>query len=573
MEYSAIHHYMEKRYCYAIKNGRFVIRIETKKNDMDKIILHYRDKYLPVEHFDTRQQVEMERVASGRFNDYYEAVIDIDVICLRYYFEITDREGNTTYYGNYDFYDENITNIDKMFDLPQNLREEEQFDIPSWAENKVVYQIFPSRYATTENVEESLWYKSPVNNMDNLHGNLRGIINHLPHIKELGADVIYMTPIFLSESMHKYDTIDYYKIDPSFGTEDDLKELVNKAHEMGMRVILDGVFNHTSPKFFAFKDIKENGEKSPYINWYYIKDFPIRYGSRTEKPNYKSFAYYGGMPKLNLNNTETADYFINVGKYWVKECHIDGWRLDVGDEISHFFWKKFRKALKKDNPDTLIIGEIWHYAGDFLEGDEWDTVMNYQFYLAVQDFVAKETMTASEFVESLDFMRGNLNRKVYPVLWNLIDSHDTARFTHVCGENREKIKLAAALQLLSTGMAMIYYGDEYAMKGGGDPDCRRGMVWDEKYQDKEIFEWYKSLIKIRKEHPVITKGELIKCRTDDESGTIIETRQLDGEGVIMIFHGKREEITLKEYAGKKNILTGERFDGKLGAYDAVVLIN
>lgn len=572
MEYSAIHHYMEKRYCYALKNGRFVIRIETKKDDAAHVILHYRDKYLPVEHFDTRQKLEMERVASGRFNDYYEAVIDIDVICLRYYFEITDKEGNTTYYGNYDFYDENITNIDKMFDLPQNLREEEQFDIPAWAENKVVYQIFPSRYATTEHVEESLWYKSPVNNMDNLHGNLRGIINHLPHIKELGIDVIYMTPIFLSESMHKYDTIDYYKIDPSFGTEDDLKELVNKAHEMGMRVILDGVFNHTSPEFFAFKDIKENGEKSPYINWYYIKDFPIKYGSRTEKPNFKSFAYYGGMPKLNLNNPETADYFIDVGKYWIKECHIDGWRLDVGDEISHFFWKKFRKALKKDNPDILIIGEIWHYAGDFLEGDEWDTVMNYQFYLAVQDFVAKETMTASEFVESLDFMRGNLNRKVYPVLWNLIDSHDTARFTHVCGENREKIKLAAAFQLLLTGMPMIYYGDEYAMKGGGDPDCRRGMAWDKKYQDEEIFNWYKTLIKVRKQFPEITEGSLAECITDDDAGIIIQTRELNGSKVTLVFHGKETPVKLDNYSGKRNLLTGEIFDGKLNPYETAVLV-
>lgn len=571
MEYSAIRHYMDKRYCYGISNGKFVICIEVKKDDVNSIILHYQDKYIPLNHIDTRQQAEMERVASGRFNDYYEALIDIDVICLRYYFEIIDREGCKTYYGNYDFYEDNITSIDKMFDLPQNLREEEQFDIPKWAENKVVYQIFPSRYATTENIPESVWYKSPIGHMDNLQGNLKGIINHLPHLKELGIDVIYMTPIFMSDSSHKYDTIDYYRIDPSFGSEDELRELVDKAHDMGMRVVLDGVFNHTSPKFFAFKDIKEKGEASPYLNWYYIKDFPIRFGSRTEKPNFKSFAYYGGMPKLNLNNPETGDYFINVAKYWIDRCHIDGWRLDVGDEISHIFWKKFRKALREQSKDTLIIGEIWHYAGDFLEGDEWDTVMNYQFYLAVQDFVAKETMTASEFVESLDFMRGNLNRKVYPVLWNLIDSHDTARFTHVCGENREKIKLAAALQLLSTGMPMIYYGDEYGMKGGGDPDCRRGMVWDEKYQDKEIFEWYKRLIKIRKEYPVITKGELIKCQTDDENGTIIETRQLDGEEVIMIFHGKREEITLKEYAGKKNILTGDVFDGKLGAYAAVVL--
>ena len=572
MEYSAITHYMDKRYCYAVGKGKFVVRIDTKKGDIDNIVLHYQDKYIPTNLIDTRQCVTMTKVASDRFNDHFEVVIDIDVICLRYQFEITDCQGNVTYYGNYEFFDEKTTNIDKMFDLPQNLREEEMFHIPEWAKHKVVYQIFPSRFATTEHIDEGLWYKKPIGHMENLRGNLRGIINALSHLRELGVDIIYMTPIFISESSHKYDIIDYYRIDPSFGTEDDLRELVSKAHEMNMKVVLDGVFNHTSPKFFAFNDIREKQENSQYINWYYANKFPLNYGSRTSKPNFKTFAYFGGMPKLNLNNPETADYFINVGKYWIEKCNIDGWRLDVGDEITHYFWKKFRNGIRAVKPDALIIGEIWHYAGDFLEGDEWDTVMNYQFYLAVQDFVAKETMTATGFVESMDFMRGNLHRDVNPVLWNLIDSHDTARFLHVCGESKEKLKLAAALQLLLPGMPMIYYGDEYGMTGGGDPDCRRGMVWDEKYQDMDIYRWYCSLIRVRKEIPALTEGKLIQCITDDETGIIIQTRELDGKQVTTIFHGRSGEVALENYKGKKNMLTGEDFGGILGAYETVVIL-
>ena len=223
MEYSAITHYMEKRYCYAIEKGKFVVRIETKKDDMEKVVLHYRDKYIPLHMKDTSASKEMTKVATSRFHDYYEVVIDIDCICLRYQFELVDKAGETTYYGNYDFYEEKIDNIDRMFDLPQNLREEESFSVPEWAKNKVVYQIFPSRYATTEKICEKEWYKAPIGPKDELKGNLRGVINTLERLKELGIDVLYMTPIFKSNSTHKYDTIDYYKIDDSFGSEEDLK--------------------------------------------------------------------------------------------------------------------------------------------------------------------------------------------------------------------------------------------------------------------------------------------------------------------------------------------------------------
>lgn len=319
MEYSAINHQADKRYCYALKKGKFLFRISTKKNDIDRIVLHFQDKYIPLHMFDSRQAIEMKKTASDRFHDYFEAVAEFDVICLRYYFELIDMQGEVAYFGNCEFYEKEITEIDLMFDCPQNLREEERFEIPQWAENKVVYQIFPARFASSKPVPEDTWYKSPIGHWEDIKGDLRGIIEHLDHIQELGVDVIYLTPIFCADSVHKYDTIDYYRIDPSFGTEEDLTELVKKAHAMGMRVILDGVFNHTSPKFFAFSDIREKGENSKYKDWYYIDSYPLFPGTREEKPNYKSFSYFGGMPKLNLSNEETADYVIRVGKYWIEK--------------------------------------------------------------------------------------------------------------------------------------------------------------------------------------------------------------------------------------------------------------
>lgn len=574
MEFSAISHQADKHYCFALGKGRFLFRIAVKKGDIDRIVLHWQDKYISPQILDTRGQAEMKVASSDRFHDYFEAVVEFDVICLRYYFELVDKEGTTAYFGNCDFYEAEIIDIERMFDCPQNLREEEIFDVPEWAANKIVYQIFPSRYASSRQVPDAEWYQAPIGHRVNLHGDLRGVIEHLDHLQDLGVDVVYMTPIFYSESSHKYDTIDYYQIDPSFGTEADLAELVEKAHAMGMRVILDAVFNHTSPKFFAFSDILENGEKSKYKDWYYIDSFPakVEYG---KKPNYQSFAYHGGMPKLNLQNQETAEYFIQVAKYWIEKCGIDGWRLDVGDEISHSFWKKFRTAVREVKKDVLIVGEIWHFAGDFLEGDEWDSVMNYAFFVSIKRLIAEDSIRASQFLESLDYLKGNLNSRAYPVLWNLIDSHDTPRFLHICGEKKEKLRLAAALQLLMPGMPMIYYGDEYGMTGGHDPDCRRGMLWDTARQDLETYAWYKNLIRVRKEYPVLVEGTEILRRCDDEKGIMVLTKELEGKRATLLVHvqdGEVEVPALAAFAGCKDVLNETYFNGKLGTYAVSVVI-
>lgn len=571
MEYSAIFHDMDKRFCYAIDKDLFVIRVQVKKDDMKEVILHYENKYIPMERKDTRMTLPMKKVATSQFHDYYEAQLQMHLICLRYFFEFTDMQGEKVYYGNYEFDKECITNRDRMFDCPQNLREEEMFEVPQWAANKVVYQIFPSRFAATQPVDKELWYKAPITPMDDLHGNLRGIIEHLDYIKDLGIDVVYLTPIFKSNSCHKYDTIDYYQVDPSFGTTEDLKELVQKSHERGMKVVLDAVYNHTGREFFAFQDILEKGEKSKYLDWYFIDELPPR-GEWGEIPNFKCFGYYGGMPKLNLKNPEVEKYITDVACYWIKECDIDGWRLDVGDEISHFFWKNFRKAIKAVKKDMLIIGEIWHYAGDFLEGDEWDTVMNYPFYLNLIDLLADEKINVSQFVQNLGYLKGRLNKKCYPLMWNLIDSHDTARFLHLCHDNKKKQHLAAAFQLLLPGMPMVYYGDEYAMPGANDPDCRRGMYWDEEYQDKEMYNWYKKLMQIRKAHACIVEGEMIETITNDDDGTIVMIRKNGDETIAMLFNCGNSAKEFNEYAEKHNLLTDSAFDGKVDGLDAAVIV-
>ncbi len=572
MEYSAIFHDMDKRFCYAIDKDLFVIRVQVKKDDMKEVILHYEDKYIPMERKDTRMTLPMKKVATSQFHDYYEAQLQMHLICLRYFFEFTDMQGEKVYYGNYEFDKECITNRDRMFDCPQNLREEEMFEVPQWAANKVVYQIFPSRFAATQPVDKKLWYKAPITPMDDLHGNLRGIIEHLDYIKDLGIDVVYLTPIFKSNSCHKYDTIDYYQVDPSFGTTEDLKELVQKSsrarHEGRAGC---GIQSHRK-RIFCISGYTGKGRKVKISRLVFYRR-SCHLGVNGEKfQTSNASAITVECQSLNLKNPEVEKYITDVACYWVKECDIDGWRLDVGDEISHFFWKNFRKAIKAVKKDMLIIGEIWHYAGDFLEGDEWDTVMNYPFYLNLIDLLADEKINVSQFVQNLGYLKGRLNKKCYPLMWNLIDSHDTARFLHLCHDNKKKQHLAAAFQLLLPGMPMVYYGDEYAMPGANDPDCRRGMYWDEEYQDKEMYNWYKKLMQIRKAHACIVEGEMIETITNDDDDTIVMIRKNGEETIAMLFNCGSSVKEFNEYAKKYNLLTDSAFDGKVDGLDAAVIV-
>ena len=555
MNLAAISHNATSQDCFCMEPGRFRFRLRCAKGDIARVVLHHQDKYLPLSIQDTRRETPMGIIASDSTLDYWEAELSFHVVCLRYWFEITDTAGNTVYYANCRLWDRPPVHLDDMFDCPQNLREEERFVTPAWAENKVIYQIFPSRFASSRTVPEALWYKAPISAADNLGGDLRGILGHLEYIRELGADILYLTPIFRSNSCHKYDTIDYYTIDPAFGTKADLIELVNKAHALGLRVILDGVFNHTSPDFFAFSDIRKHGKQSKYLDWYFVEGFPLQ-ANWGGKPNYKTFSYFGGMPKLNLRNPEVARYVLNVALYWLRECHIDGWRLDVGDEIGHVFWKQFRREIKAEFPDALIIGEVWHCAPDFLQGDEWDTVMNYPFYQAALRLGAQDTISPSRFSADLNYLKGQLHPKVLPLLWNLVGSHDTSRLLRHCGGNKKRMKLIAALQLLLPGMPMIYYGDEYAMDGGQDPDCRRGMVWDASRQDQDMYNWYKRLLHLRREHPNLLTGKASE-HADDALGLLIR----NVGGYTLVFHCKEGAVFVNELHGKRDLITGARSNG------------
>ena len=283
-------------------------------------------------------------------------------------------------------------------------------------------------------------------------------------MRELGINTIYFNPIFEAPSVHKYDTSDYRKIDPHFGTMETFIKMAESFHENSIRFILDGVFNHTGRGFFAFCDIEKNGNKSLYKDWYNIKKFPL---IENGKPNYDCWWNFPELPKLNTENPEVKTYLIETAKDWLIKG-ADGWRLDVPNEIAHSFWKDFRREIQSVKPDAFIIGEIWRDGRVWLEGDEFDSVMNYRFRDACVEFFAKRTSRAEEFIQQIGSQVYIYPMKANFCMMNLLSSHDTARFYTVAEGNIIKIRLALAFQFTFIGSPSIYYGDEIGMEGGKD---------------------------------------------------------------------------------------------------------
>ena len=260
-----------------------------------------------------------------------------------------------------------------------------------------------------------------------------------------------------------------------FGSNEDFTALVESAHARNIRVVIDAVFNHVSDQCAQFQDVLKNGKKSRYFDWFIIHGDEVD----QEKVNYECFSICNYMPKWNTSNPEVQDYLISIAVHWIKEYHIDGWRLDVSDEVSHYFWRRFRRAVKNANPECAIIGENWHNANTYLQGDQYDSIMNYAFTKACLDFFAFDALDASGFADKLNELLMRNTDTVNIMMLNLLDSHDTHRFFTQVGENKTKLESALTVLYLFVGAPCIYYGTEIALPGGYDPDCRRTMDWEQ----------------------------------------------------------------------------------------------
>lgn len=431
------------------------------------------------------------------------------------------------------------------------------FETPEWVKGAVIYQIFPERFcngdASNNPAGAEPWGSMPTRT-NFMGGDLAGITARLDYLAALHVDILYLTPIFKAPSNHKYDTEDYFAVDPAFGTLEDLRELTAQCHARGMRVILDGVFNHCGYTFAPFQDVLEKGEASPYKDWFFVQSYP----AQTDPHNYECVGYYKWMPKMRMKHPDVRRFFLRVGEYWIKEADVDGWRLDVADEVDFTFWPEFRRVVKAVKPDALLLGETWKDGGDMLRGDQMDSVMNYLFRNAMISFFAK-----SEPAEAFD---GRLQRlqRIYPqpaqpVLYNLIGSHDTDRFLTLCGGDNRKLMLAAAFQMTYSGMPAIYYGDEIGMTGDNDPGCRGAMAWDGAAAG--LLAYYRQLTALRQEQPALRHGsfETIHCAGD----TYGFARRLNGETVYVLFNRSDAAVSVNVPVFEGNGKLQSLLDGRV----------
>ena len=441
--------------------------------------------------------------------------------------------------------------------------------VPQWAKDAIFYQIFPERFANGDPSNDppgvQPWGGKPL--PDNYFGgDLQGIIDHLDYIADLGANALYLNPIFASSSNHKYHTSDYLKIDPSFGTNGLFGKLVEACHRKGIRIVLDGVFNHTGTDHWAFQDIIKNGEKSKYLDWYNIYSFPV--SSSPRNPNYECWANLGRLPKLMVQNPDVKAYLFEATKYWTS-MGIDGWRLDVPNEIPHEFWVEWRSLVKSENKDCYIVGEIWGEATPWLQGEQFDAVMNYEFRRACLAFFCRGAISPQEFDASLAYTRSLYPPQVNYVLQNLVGSHDTERFLTLCQREVWKVKLAALFQMTYIGAPMVYYGDEIGMEGGNDPDCRRTMIWEETKWNRELRDFFKRVIQIRNQSKALRRGDFVSLVADENGKVYIFKRELDSEQAYIILNRGAESISV-EFPVKDSshplvdALTGERMTSRGG---------
>lgn len=529
MNEQALLHIADSNYCFPCGPKAVMLRLRTGRDEvLDTVSVIHACKYA---FHQERQVTAMEKRYSDKLFDYYEVRLELLDVRFAYVFELV-QDGKTYYFSedglteNYNF-EQGFYNF---FQLPY-INEVDVIETVEWMRSAVFYQIFVDRFRRGDEAKDDSyinlkWGEKP-SPKSFAGGDLKGILQKLDYIKDLGVNTIYLTPIFSSVSNHKYDITDYKVIDKQFGSNEDFKELVQAAHEKGIRIVLDAVFNHCSSDLKEFQDVLQHGRASEYFDWFVID------GEKPEPENinYECFGSCAYMPKLNTSNPAVREFLLDIACYWIKEYDIDGWRLDVSDEISHDFWRLFRKEVKCAKSDCVIIGENWHDAYTFLMGDQYDSIMNYAFTKACLDYFAFDAADAKSFADKLCQILMRNKKPVNEMMMNLLDSHDTHRFFSQIGMDKNKLIAAIAIETCFVGAPCIYYGTELCLEGGYDPDCRRTFDWNEANWDKSFIETMKKILSL-KQRKALQYGDI----SITSQGDIFSLSRKSGDEVLVLYH-------------------------------------
>jgi cyclomaltodextrinase len=466
---------------------------------------------------------------------------------------------------------------------------------PDWVRDAVFYQIFPDRFARGKDSFKDQGkfesWNSPPNPYGFKGGDLYGVTEHLDYLLDLGINAIYFNPITASASNHRYHTYDYFHIDPLLGGDEAFRTLLDAAHEVGIRIVPDGVFNHASRGFWQFHHVLENGSGSPYVNWFHFNPnrlnhqkswgaYPDEQEQRQLNSGVGSFEALGyqawwnlpALPKFNTATPEVREFILEAAVHWIK-FGADGWRLDVPAEINDDgFWQEFRNRVKAANSEAYIVGEIWHEAQRWLQGDQFDATMNYLVSAALMGLLVKDRIpsyayhiggmenilrpyTAAEFGDRIDYLLGLYQPEINHAQLNLLDSHDTARFLTVAGGDVDALKLAYFFLLTYVGAPCIYYGDEIGMDGGPDPECRKSFKWDEESWNRDLRNYLKELIQLRKQEPALRRGSYQRVYSDAD--VIIYARQYQSEILLIAINISNVEKNPKIDISKLGVNAGE----------------
>lgn len=493
MNPATIFHRPMSEYAFALDDTHYIFRLRTGKGEAESVRLYYADRAVMTPKLQFAP-LPMEKFRTDRYFDWYEIRLETRFERIAYYFELQNGVETLFYYGDCYEMAGTPTRAD-YFQLPFNHRAD-RFAAPAWTRDAVVYNIFPDSFAAGKRL-------APNGAPPCRGGTVRGVTENLDYIASLGFNCIYLNPIFAARSYHRYDTLDYYRIDPHMGAEDDLRDLVRRAHALGIRVILDGVFNHVSSDHPFFRDVLEKGRASRYYSCFYALPETPRMPAAGELPGYTCFSYVADMPKTNTADPFLRQYFCDIGAYWVRKFDVDGWRLDVANELDDGFLRAFRASVKAAKSDALIVGEVWENAAHYLGGDMLDSAMNYDFRRYCRRFFAEQTVDAETFDTNVSTLLLRYNENALFAQLNLLDSHDVSRFLSLCGGKTERMELAVLLQMTFPGMPCVFYGDEKGLCGESEPEYRRPMEWDASSPLEEV---YRRMIALRKTHPALRYG-------------------------------------------------------------------
>lgn len=405
---------------------------------------------------------------------------------------------------------------------------------PDWLADAVFYQIFPERFANGDPALDPPdvvpWDAEPTR--DNFFGgDLAGIRAHLDHITSVGANAIYLTPIFEARTNHRYDAVDYFRIDHRLGDLAAFRAFVDEAHARGIRIVLDAVLNHCGDGHWAFVDVVDKEAASPYVNWFSVEGFPVTVVP--DHPNYRTCSGCWYLPKWNAYNPEVRAHHLDVARYWIDQG-IDGWRLDVPYFINESFWREFHRVVKDRGEDLYIVAEEWREPEPWLTGDLADGTMNYTLRDLVLGFTADRTVDGFAFAEGMNRLRARIPDGYHHGMLNLLGSHDTERVLTRHGGDEDAALRAYALLFAAEGAPMLYYGDEVGMTGDNDPGCRGAMTWDESRWSARLLSGVRSFAAARAGSRALRRGRQQVAAVD--SDTVVLSRILPDEHVVTVVH-------------------------------------